>query len=212
MGKTRKNDGAEEVQSPNRFESSTHASPVFVHNFDFLRTDEIRYDRSWYSHISQHKDIIRVLTQSGDATILSMKPQVMERMKRTYAKYCHLWNPEMETLLKEFVESNPLTAEIRDKLILYDNQTKEVFEANRCIRMDFLELHFDGFYESCVVHAKAWKKALGKYLATTYRKKLLIFVDFIADMNKILKRTIRDLDDVRVAMNALEQIRQESVS
>lgn len=153
-----------------------------------------------------------MLTQSGAAALLALKPTIYELLKNTYGKYCHLWNDRMETLLEEFASSNPLTGDIRDQFNLYDRQTMEVCAALKSVRIDCIEILLDAFFDECIVYAKAWKITLGKHLTTEYRNKLLVFVEFISDMDKILRKTMKDLDDVRLAMDALETIRQKSVT
>lgn len=153
-----------------------------------------------------------MLTQSGDAAILAMKQSVHDELKRAYDGKVHLWNPDMDQILNDFVTSNPLTAEIRDKFNLYDCQLNAVRDAPKSSRIDFLELHYDDFLSACLVHAKAWKSTLGRYVTTMYRKKLLTFVTFTSDIEKVLMRPIKDLDDVRIAMGALEKLREESVT
>lgn len=152
------------------------------------------------------------MTQSGAAAILAMKPGIYGLLKQTYYKYCNLWDNEMDAMINEFVLSNPLTGEIRDKFNVYDMQTQEVLDVTKSVRVDCIDILFNDFFDECVVHAKAWKITMGKHLTAMYRKKLMIFVDFISEMSKILKKTLKDLDDVRIAMDALEKIRQESAT
>lgn len=59
--------------------------------------------------------------------------------------------------------------------------------------------------------SKKWKLILGKLLGANYKKQLDEMVDFIADMENILSKPIKDLDDVRMAMNCLEKIRDNFI-
>ena len=61
------------------------------------------------------------------------------------------------------------------------------------------------------IEAKAWKMQLGKTLNQEYRKKMDNISDFVSDYAKRLARPIKDLDDVRGAMAALEDIRHNEI-
>lgn len=49
-------------------------------------------------------------------------------------------------------------------------------------------------------------------LSTTYKEKLKRITEYISDKNKILAREIKDLEDVRVAMKCLGEIREDFIS
>jgi len=49
-------------------------------------------------------------------------------------------------------------------------------------------------------------------LSNTYKKKLQKITDYILEKNKVLSRHIKDLEDVRVAMKCLAEIRDDFVS
>ena len=61
------------------------------------------------------------------------------------------------------------------------------------------------------IEAQAWKMLLGKSLNQEYRKKMDGVSDFVAEYTKRLARPIKDLDDVRNAMGALEDLRQNEI-
>lgn len=64
---------------------------------------------------------------------------------------------------------------------------------------------------SLIAETRAWKVAFGKALnakASTDMDEILVFIE---DMQKRLARPIKDLDDVRAAMAALEEIRANEI-
>lgn len=61
------------------------------------------------------------------------------------------------------------------------------------------------------IEAKAWKMLLCRYLNEEYKKKMSDMITFINDYLKKLSRPIRDLDDVRFAMEALSCIRDNEI-
>ena len=61
------------------------------------------------------------------------------------------------------------------------------------------------------VEIKAWKLLFGKELNTQFCAKMEEILSFIDDYSKRLSRPIRDLEDVRQAMSALEVIREHQI-
>lgn len=69
----------------------------------------------------------------------------------------------------------------------------------------------DQAYNAFIEHSKTWKVKLGSRLNAAYKKQLDEMVTFIKDMEFILVRPLRDLDDVRVAMKCLDKVRENSI-
>lgn len=63
-----------------------------------------------------------------------------------------------------------------------------------------------------LVEANAWKKSLGVSLSNKYKEKVQHIIDYIFEKNRILSRHIKDLEDVRVAMKCLGEIRDDFIS
>ena len=61
------------------------------------------------------------------------------------------------------------------------------------------------------VEAENWKVALGRGMNAKYKEKLDEIVQFIADYSRRLSHPIKDLDDVRFAMAALTEIRNNEI-
>jgi dynein heavy chain len=62
------------------------------------------------------------------------------------------------------------------------------------------------------VEIKAWKLMFGKELNKQYREKMEGILKFVDDCSKRLARPIRDLEDVREAMSALREIRENQIA
>lgn len=177
---------------------------------DNFLIDEVRYDRNFYNHIAEHKEIIR-MTKGFDGGLLLLQPAVNAFLHKMFDDYCFLWAIGMEQVLKEFADSNPLTVDIRDKFVFYDKITADLYRAKKVKQIDVIEIRMDEIYERFVAYSDNWKKTLGNYLSAMYKKKLSDFVTFINDMEFILNRHLNDLDDIRIAMSALEKIRDHSI-
>lgn len=61
------------------------------------------------------------------------------------------------------------------------------------------------------VEIRAWKMLYGHHLNLTYKRMMDEVVEFQEEYSKRLHRPIKDLEDVRQAMVALEHVRQKQI-
>lgn len=83
--------------------------------------------------------------------------------------------------------------------------------ANKVTAIGPLVISMQPAFDAFVEYSKVWKVQLGARLIANYKEQLETLVTFIKDMEFSLGRTLRDLDDVRVAMSCLVQIRENSI-
>ena len=62
-----------------------------------------------------------------------------------------------------------------------------------------------------MVETRAWRLCYGKYCNVTYRARMKEIFDFIKDVDKRLNRPIKDLDDIRLTMTALNELRENEI-
>lgn len=54
------------------------------------------------------------------------KQDIDDYLKNQFDNYKYLWSADRESIIQEFVNTNPLTVDIRDKFIYYDNITRNL--------------------------------------------------------------------------------------
>lgn len=69
----------------------------------------------------------------------------------------------------------------------------------------------EDFKIALCAETKAWKVAFGRAMNERYCTMMDQILEQIDDINKRLCRPIKDLDDVRVAMAALKEIREHEI-
>lgn len=143
--------------------------------------------------------------------LLLIEPKISDVMTKIYDQNCYLWSEEMETMLEAFVNSSPLTVDIRERFKLFDQITQELNEANRTECIDSIIIQMDEAFADFVEYSKQWKVCLGQLLRTLYKKKLSKSILFIEDVEMILQRPLNDLDDVGIAMECLKRVRENSI-
>lgn len=60
--------------------------------------------------------------------------------------------------------------------------------------------------------AETWKMIFGEILLRTYEEKLRKLIGYMEEKNEVLSRDINDLEDVRIAMKCLGEIRNDFIS
>ncbi|XP_039952580.1 dynein heavy chain 8, axonemal [Bactrocera tryoni] len=176
-----------------------------------VTVDENRYERAYFRYVVDHKDIIRAITNLANGLLL-YKHDVDEFLLETFNKFKYLWSEDREQIIQRFVDTNPLTVDIRDKFIYYDNITTDLEEMAAKKVIGPIEIRMEKAIAKYVEESKKWKVMLGQLLSAQYKKQLDEMVDFITEMEIILSKPINDLDDVRQAMNCLEKIRDNFIT
>uniref|UniRef100_H2YUI8 AAA+ ATPase domain-containing protein n=1 Tax=Ciona savignyi TaxID=51511 RepID=H2YUI8_CIOSA len=159
-----------------------------------------------YKAISEHKDITKLVMMLGSA-MNNIREPVAENLIQ-FNRFQMLWEEERESAVKEFMSTNPLLTEFRAEIMKYIiNQRVEVLPSS--ISVGPLQLLPANIKMSLVVETKSWKVSLCKCLNIEYRSKMEEVFDFINEYSKRLTRPIKDLDDIREAMNSLDTIKHE---
>ena len=91
--------------------------------------EEVRHERSWFKMISEHKEVSRYKI-SFDNGVMQLDAKVNSILMEFYEKYNFLWDDDRELEIENFVKGNPLTADIRDKLVHYDRITESITKLN----------------------------------------------------------------------------------
>lgn len=80
------------------------------------------------------------------------------------------------------------------------------------LRESIINVYFvDKLKLAFLVEAMAWKKSLGAILSSRYKERLQKIIDYINKKIKVLSREIKDLEDVRLAMKCLGEIRDDFI-
>ena len=59
---------------------------------------------------------------------------------------------------------------------------------------------------------KAWMVVIGRHCNQKYRSEMENIFTLVEEFNKKLNRPIKDLDDIRIAMAALKEIREQQIA
>lgn len=149
--------------------------------------------------------------QTFNSGLLSLQPLIDAFSMKIYCDNCYLWANDIESSLKEFTESDPLIADIRDKFKEFDEKTLYLQESEKIKIFGSIIVDLNEVYTDFIEYSKQRKIILGRYLTKIFNKKMKDCIDFIEDIELILERPLNDLDDISTAMRYLEKVREKDI-
>ncbi|XP_034179159.2 dynein heavy chain 8, axonemal kl-3 [Osmia lignaria lignaria] len=166
--------------------------------------------KNYYDTISDHKEIVRAV-MSLQGAILAVKDDVAQ-IGNMYLRFSFIWSEDRSKIIQSFVNSEPISQEIKEKFIEYNDLISEIEKLPNKHIVGPIEINMEKLKFALLVEARTWKTLLGQVLSSTYKAKLKRITDYINEKNKVLAREIKDLEDVRVAMKCLAEIRDDFIS
>ncbi|NWR45019.1 DYH8 protein, partial [Regulus satrapa] len=166
----------------------------------------VRKLKNFYTGVAENEaitKIIVILSSAGE----SLKEGVSEVLQE-FEKYRVLWTEDKDTTFQEFFATDPSLSEIKEEIVHYDTFEQEMKNLAPIILVGPIELHTGPLKKALTIEANSWKMVLCHYLQEEYKKKLLDLVTFINEHTDKLSRPLCDLDDVRLAMDALSTIQE----
>ncbi|NXH93693.1 DYH8 protein, partial [Pachycephala philippinensis] len=172
------------------------------------RTDDtvVRKLKNFYSGVAENETITKIIVLLSSAAI-SLKEGASEALQE-FDKYKELWTEDKDTKFQELFATDPTLSEIREEILHYDAFEQETKNLKPIIPLGPIELHTGPLRRALTMEANSWKMVLCRYLNEEYKKKLLDILSFINGHIQKLSRPLSDLDDVRLAMEALCTIQE----
>nr|XP_038033594.1 dynein heavy chain 8, axonemal [Anas platyrhynchos] len=165
--------------------------------------------RNFYSGVAEHEDISKLVVLLS-SSVNYIREAASEALQ-DFQKYKELWTEDRDAKVQQFLASCPSLTEIKEEILHYAMFEQEMEDLKPIILLGPIELHTGPLKKALSVEAKAWKMVLCHYLNEEYKKKMTDMMSFITTYLKKLSRPLRDLDDVRLAMEALSIIRDNKI-
>ena len=162
--------------------------------------------RTIFDSLAKDKEVIvMVLLLTG--SMEGAKRTVIEYL-RSFKQYDWLWQGNKEQEYAAFMKSSPALSDFEGKLRLYVEVEREISHIPPVHNIGALSLETAPLKYSLRSEAAAWKALFGQHLHSLAAEELEAKQSWFNTMQRNLKREIRDLDDVRGAMNYLRELRE----
>ncbi|XP_073341883.1 dynein axonemal heavy chain 5 isoform X1 [Pagrus major] len=166
--------------------------------------------RNYYKSVSENKEIVKLVSVLS-TSISSTKKEVMTALDR-FSRYHHIWRKDREDAMRKFIQGTPLLSEFESQILFYRDLELEINSEPEYITVGALALFTADLKMSLTAETKNWMVDYGLYCNRKYRSEMEQIFAFVDEAGKKLNRQIKDLDDIRIAMAALKEIREHQIS
>ncbi|XP_070767347.1 dynein axonemal heavy chain 5 isoform X1 [Enoplosus armatus] len=166
--------------------------------------------RNYYKSVSENKEIVKLVSVLS-TSISSTKKEVMTALDR-FSRYHHIWRKDREDTMRKFTQGSPLLSEFESQILFYRDLEMEINSETEYITVGALALFTADLKMSLTAETKNWMVDYGLYCNRKYRSEMEQIFAFVDEAGKKLNRQIKDLDDIRIAMAALKEIREHQIS
>ncbi|CAH1269411.1 DNAH5 [Branchiostoma lanceolatum] len=164
---------------------------------------------NYYKGVAENKEVTR-LAGILSTCINSTKKEVTTALEQ-FGKYHHIWKVERDEALQEFMQTKPSLSEFEAQIFYYDQLADEIMAQTEFVNVGAIAIYTEQLKLSLTTETKAWMQHYGKYCNIKYRTEMDNIFAFIEELTKRLSRPIKDLDDIRIAMGALKEIREKQI-
>lgn len=172
-----------------------------------IRIDEHKHEKNWFKLISEHNEVVRYKLNFTDS-IIQFEKKVNGILCQLRSDYEYLWDEKREKSLADFVKSEPLLADIRDKFKLYDDTTAKLKKLSKYICIQAIQIDRDAMLQSLIEESNTWKLILGAELTEFYHARVENIANFRQVMEKKLARELKDYDDCSRVFKTIEEIQE----
>ncbi|XP_078698147.1 dynein axonemal heavy chain 5-like [Branchiostoma floridae x Branchiostoma belcheri] len=159
--------------------------------------------------ISEHKDVVKVQVALNNI-VNGLKVDCQELLEQ-FKGYEELWTADPEERVQEFLKTEPILSEFEFHIRHYQELQTMIESMPPDYRIGAIICLTDNIQMALKTETRNWKLAFGKALNNKAGIDMQDIFDFIENLNKRLQRPINDLDDVRGAMAALGEIRENEI-
>eukprot|EP00117_Sycon_ciliatum_P004310 scpid857/ scgid8744/ Dynein heavy chain 5, axonemal; Axonemal beta dynein heavy chain 5; Ciliary dynein heavy chain 5 len=167
--------------------------------------------KNYFRNVADNKDVQKMI--SSLSTAINSTKQDIDLALEKYNIYQDIWKKNRDETIKEFNEAvpEPLLGDFKAEIIGYENLMAEIGEIADSSEVGAIALYCSPVKHALVAECHAWKQLFGKSVNEKFRAVMEKTFDFIEDCGKRLGRNIKDLDDIRTAMGALKDLREQEI-
>ncbi|XP_038626369.1 dynein heavy chain 5, axonemal [Tachyglossus aculeatus] len=164
---------------------------------------------NYYKTVSDNKEMVKLVSVLS-TVINATKKDVITTLKR-FKCYHHIWKKEKKEAIEMFILEKPLLSEFESQILYFRGLEQEINSEPEYICVGAIALYTADLKLALTAETKAWMVDLGRHCNAKYRMEMESVFTFVEDIVKKLNRPIKDLDDFRIAMAALKEIREQQI-
>uniref|UniRef100_A0A5F8GJ93 Dynein axonemal heavy chain 5 n=1 Tax=Monodelphis domestica TaxID=13616 RepID=A0A5F8GJ93_MONDO len=166
--------------------------------------------KNYYKSVSDNKEIMKLVSLLS--TIINSTKKVVISSLDCFKCYHHIWQKEKEDTIMEFLSNKPSLSEFESQILYFRDLEQKINAEPEYICVGAIALYTADLKMALTVETKAWMINIGHHCNKKYKTEMENVFTLVEDLNKKLNRQIKDLDDIRIAMAALKEIREQQIS
>jgi len=159
--------------------------------------------------VKTNKEVTRSI-ESISTTINATKGSIDDVLS-TFDKYGELWKDNADEVLAAFTATDPDLSSFTEAISKYEAMDIDIESMDDSIPVGSILLHTKDFKLALQNETATWKTAYATLLNKKTQKDMNEIYSFADDMYKKLTADITDLEDVRISMNSLKEIRENEI-
>ncbi|KAM8731517.1 dynein axonemal heavy chain 5 [Acanthopagrus schlegelii] len=159
--------------------------------------------------LAEHKDVSKLVIQLG-SIVSSLRAQSVETLNEL-SHFSTLWIQDPEEQVQAFLQSDPSLTEFSSQISFYSKLEVQISELPAFCSVGSIVFDTEQLKLALTQECRLWKRAFGAALNCRASADMDDIFSFVDGLTKRLQRPITDLEDVRGAMAALKEVREEEV-
>ncbi|CAF0729412.1 unnamed protein product, partial [Didymodactylos carnosus] len=164
---------------------------------------------NYYKNVSENKDIAKLISLL--ATCINATKKEITVALEPFTRYNALWQKDRDEELKEFLSRQPRVGEFEAKIKDYERLSSEISSQPEFIPVGPLAIFTERLKFGLTTEVRDWVIRYGQACNLKYRKEMNDVIQFIEDIEKRLQRPIQDLEDIRLVMLAVKELRENEI-
>ena len=162
------------------------------------------------SQVAANKDVTKVAVMLS-STINSMKKDI-ETHREQFIKYDFVWKDDKNEVIKNFLAANPTITDFESEINRFEYVEREILEIPNQTQITLLLVSAEPLKLALTTETKQWKQAYGLNLNLMVKTAMEQMIEYMENKTMRLSRKVADIDDLRMAVQTLSEIRESEVN
>lgn len=176
---------------------------------DQMFSSNTALQKNYYKTVSENKEIAKMVS-ALQTYIASTKKDIVSALE-SFKSYQFIWQKDRDEDLKEFLATDPRVGEFEVKIKSFSQLIAEINSYPDLIPVSVIALITEKLKLGLTSEIQLWKNCYGQACNQKYKREINEVLVFVEDVTKRLQREIKDLDDIRLAMQALKEVRENEI-
>ncbi|XP_071824188.1 dynein axonemal heavy chain 5-like [Apostichopus japonicus] len=166
--------------------------------------------KSYFKSVSENKEVAKVV--SVISTSVNSTIEEVTTAMDSFKEYHSIWQKDRDETVAEFLASEPKLNDFQNMILHYRELEESIQAEPEFYNVGALALFTENLKLALTTETRAWQLAFAKACNEKYRSNMNDIFEFIEETGKKLSRPIKDLDDIRLAMLTLKDVREKEIS